>query len=66
MEHLNNYEFYEEIQCYEPPYLQNKHLHNINDDRLTCPSNVNTLRLMQKQPGEYDLTTDLKIREMKL
>lgn len=57
-------EFYKEIQCDGPPYLSGKYLYTIPNDRLNCPSNVNISRIMERQPGEYDVTTDYKIREI--
>lgn len=66
MEELNYDQIYKEIQCSNPPYLQGMNLYNINDDRLNCPSNVNITRIMDRESGEYGITTDLKIREIKL
>lgn len=66
MEHLNIDQFYKDITCNGPPYLKGTNLYEINDDRLNCPTNVNITRIMEKEPGLYDLSTDLKIREIKL
>ncbi|KAF2906149.1 hypothetical protein ILUMI_00029 [Ignelater luminosus] len=56
-------QFYRDIKCRSPPYLLGENLYEIPDDRLNCAVNVNFTRLIQQEPGEYDITNDLKIRE---
>lgn len=61
-EQLTLKEQYFAIRCHGPPYVFDEPLHLLSDDRLNCPRNVNTTRIMESQPGEYDITPDLKIR----
>jgi hypothetical protein len=57
---------YKSIKCAGPPYLSGQTLFELPDDRLNCPTNVNTSRIMETQPGEYDITPDLRFRELSL
>ncbi|XP_063905507.1 protein artichoke isoform X1 [Zophobas morio] len=58
--------FYKSIKCAGPPYLSGQTLFELPDDRLNCPTNVNTSRIMETQPGEYDIMPDLRFRELTL
>ncbi|KAJ8943742.1 hypothetical protein NQ314_009660 [Rhamnusium bicolor] len=56
--------FYKSIRCASPPYLSNHSLFDLSEERLNCPSNVNTTRIMERQPGDYDILSDLRFREL--
>lgn len=58
--------FYTAITCAGPPYVSNMRLHELPENRLNCPINVNTTRLMEGQSGDYDITPDLKFREFRV
>ncbi|XP_018576955.1 protein artichoke [Anoplophora glabripennis] len=56
--------FYRSIRCVSPPYLSNHSLFDLPEERLNCPSNVNTTRIMERQAGEYGILSDLRFREL--
>ncbi|KAJ8958595.1 hypothetical protein NQ318_016316 [Aromia moschata] len=66
--HFNNQlfvkSFYKSIRCASPPFLLNHTLFDLPEDRLNCPTNVNTTKLIGIQPGEYDTLSDLRFREL--
>lgn len=65
-EQLNLQLIYKTIRCASPPYLSNMTLYNLPDNRLNCPRNVNTTKIIETQSGEYEVTPDLKFREVDL
>ncbi|KRT84170.1 hypothetical protein AMK59_2417, partial [Oryctes borbonicus] len=59
-------ELYKTLKCINPPHLRKEAIFITDEDRLNCPANVNTTRLMHNQPGDYDVTPDLTYREFKV
>ncbi|XP_017768365.1 PREDICTED: insulin-like growth factor-binding protein complex acid labile subunit isoform X1 [Nicrophorus vespilloides] len=59
-------QIYKDISCFGPPYLDELFLHEVPDDRLTCPGNVNISRIMESEPGEYDITPDFRFRSFQI
>ncbi|GJQ76084.1 hypothetical protein Trydic_g1836 [Trypoxylus dichotomus] len=59
-------EIYKTVKCTNPSHLHNRAIPSISEDRLNCPTNVNTTRLMRSQPGDYDITPDLAFREFRV
>lgn len=69
---------YTSIQCAQPPYLAGQFLSSVTEERLNCPSNVNTTRRIEAAAAataaakgggfnpqqDYDVTPDLRYREV--
>lgn len=55
---------YKDLQCTGPPYLEGKFLFQLSEDRLNCPINVNTSLLLDNHEEMYDITPDLRFREV--
>ncbi|XP_022909438.2 protein artichoke [Onthophagus taurus] len=56
-------EIYKPVKCLSPPFLYEKLLYEVPEEKLNCPSNVNTTILMEGNPGDYEITPDLRFRE---
>lgn len=50
--------------CQSPPYLANRTLYSLGEERLNCPKSVMRDRFKDMNAEEYDITTDLKFREL--
>ncbi|XP_050295565.1 toll-like receptor 3 [Anthonomus grandis grandis] len=58
---------YQEMTCASPPYLEGRKLLELTEEGLTCPSNVNTTRMLDNlDSSEYAILPDLKFRELNL
>lgn len=58
-------EHYKQYVCAGPPHLEGQKLYEVLDDRLTCPLNVNTSKMLENEP-EYDITPDFKFRDIQM
>lgn len=58
--------FYQSIKCKTPHYLFDQKLFETPEDRLNCPLNVNITKVIEKDEDKYDVTPDLKIKELKM
>ncbi|XP_030759456.1 protein artichoke [Sitophilus oryzae] len=54
------------VKCVSPPYLDSKNFYEISEEQLTCPSNVNTTRLLDSLEGDFGVLSDLKFRELSI
>ncbi|CAG9813618.1 unnamed protein product [Phaedon cochleariae] len=56
--------FYKTITCLGPPYLANHTLYDLPEERLNCPVNANISKFKENMPGDYEILSDLKFREL--
>lgn len=62
---MNMREIYRNLKCETPLHLADQNLLKIPDDRLTCVDNIEN-RLKMSQSDIYEVTSDLKFRDVKL
>ncbi|XP_031345757.1 chondroadherin-like protein [Photinus pyralis] len=56
-------QFYKDVICSEPEYINGKPLFEVWDDGLFCPKDVN---LTKSEQNEYEVAADVKIRDLKM
>ncbi|XP_031358980.1 chondroadherin-like protein [Photinus pyralis] len=56
-------QFYKDVICSEPEYINGKPLFEVWDDGLFCPKGVN---LTKSEQSEYEVAADVKIRDLKM
>ncbi|CAH1183023.1 unnamed protein product [Ceutorhynchus assimilis] len=62
---LNVDPIYREIVCSSPPYLKGQRLHELSEEKLNCPSNINTTKILDNLDKEkFDVLPDLKFRAL--
>ncbi|XP_066142674.1 chaoptin [Euwallacea fornicatus] len=53
---------YQEITCASPAHLEGRKLHLLSEELLTCPSNINTTKILDGSEGDFNVLPDLRFR----